>query len=629
MSSEKTKLTFDCIGENKSLLPIWSACRAWIIVFLAFISITESVNAIHYRVYLIGGQSNGNGRGDASELVAPLNVAQSDVLFYWHKTQVTPNGNLIQDTWVDLQPDSGHGINDPSSFAVEFGSELTFGRTLADADPSVNIAIIKYTHGGTNLRANWAEGGFQYNTFITTVEEGLTALTDAGHTYEVGGMTWLQGEADTGAGSAEYEDNLNDLIVRIRRDVFGGPALNGFTLPFVITGLSNSQYSDITTIGSGPNTVRQAQEAVASSARQAAFVNTDGFSTYTSSVHFDATGQIDIGVACANAILSLEAQDADRDGLLISEEEILGTDPDKADTDLDGQQDGLESGSGTDPTNASSVLRIENITIEDNLVNLEWPSRPGNTYMVEHSSDLITWSQIASDYPASDTGTSTTWIGTTTGEVTIGSQNIAFYDGGEGVEGDFNNESFDSVDNESLTTASRINHGGGLNGGGAGIFILDSPLFNTSSSGPAGFNLGGATAASQNAAETNGDFISFESQSNGNLVTYENLSFYANQFGTSAQIDVSYKAGSNPEVFVLQNFSPIGSNANVALQNIDFADFTTDENVVWTFYLYGSALSIHGIRLDDIALTGDVPNVNIPNLPASAFFRVGLTGVSP
>ena len=177
MSSERTKLPFDCIGENKSLLGIWSVCRAWIIVFLAFISITESVNAIHYRAYLIGGQSNGNGRGDASELVAPLDVAQSDVLFYWHKTQVTPNGNLIQDTWVDLQPDSGHGINDPSSFAVEFGSELTFGRTLADADPSVNIAIIKYTHGGTNLRANWAEGGFQYK-YIHHYSRGGSYSTD-------------------------------------------------------------------------------------------------------------------------------------------------------------------------------------------------------------------------------------------------------------------------------------------------------------------------------------------------------------------------------------------------------------------------------------------------------------------
>ncbi len=65
----------------------------------SLLALTTSVQATHYRVYLLGGQSNGNGRGDAAELsVTPLDVhglaaPQTDVRFYWHKTQSTSNGH--------------------------------------------------------------------------------------------------------------------------------------------------------------------------------------------------------------------------------------------------------------------------------------------------------------------------------------------------------------------------------------------------------------------------------------------------------------------------------------------------------------------------------------------------------
>ncbi|MDQ8189897.1 sialate O-acetylesterase [Roseibacillus persicicus] len=185
--------------------------------------------AKHYRVYLLGGQSNGNGRGDAAELsVAPLDskgldAPQTDVYFYWHKTQNTTNGNLTQDTWIDLQPVSGHAVNSPSGHELEFGSELSFGRAMADNDPNVNVAIIKYTEGGTNLHTQWSASGAQYLTFVATVEAGLAALETDGHTYEIGGMVWIQGESDTGsANAANYEANLTDLIQRVRQDVFDG-----------------------------------------------------------------------------------------------------------------------------------------------------------------------------------------------------------------------------------------------------------------------------------------------------------------------------------------------------------------------------------------------------------------------
>lgn len=159
--------------------------------------------AAHFRVYLLGGQSNGNGRGDAAQLTEPLASAQTDVRFYWHRTQTVSNaGHLTEDTWIDLAPGSGHGTTTPV-FAKEFGSELSFGRSMADGSPGINIAIIKYTHGGTNLYRQWSASGDQYATFVATAQTALTALTDAGHSYEFGGMIWHQGESDTGGSNAD------------------------------------------------------------------------------------------------------------------------------------------------------------------------------------------------------------------------------------------------------------------------------------------------------------------------------------------------------------------------------------------------------------------------------------------
>ena len=390
--------------------------------FVGVVALLSSslLDAEHYRVYLIGGQSNGNGRGDAAELSTPplnaLNLAdpQSDVRFYWHKTQNTANGNLTQDTWIDLQPGSGHGVNSPSGHEVEFGSELTFGRALADNDPLVNIAIIKYTHGGTNLHTQWAEGGVNYNAFVATVQAGLQALEDEGDTYEIGGMVWIQGESDTGGANAgNYEANLEDLIFRVRRDVFGGPSPGGYVLPFVISGLSDSQYSNITTSDSGPFVVRRAQEDVAASEDQAGFVNTDGLSVYPNGIiHFDATAQIAIGNASAAQMLMLEGNDVDRDGLLSSEETDLGTDASLADSDGDGQGDGFEVAAGTDPLNGSSFFAICDVAVSNDEVTLQWPSLAGNLYDVEASADLLEWFVVASDVEAADPGDLTTWSAT-------------------------------------------------------------------------------------------------------------------------------------------------------------------------------------------------------------------------
>ena len=102
---------------------------------VAFLAIAASASAAHYHVYLLGGQSNGNGRAAASQLTTPLDAPQTDVRFYWHRTQSVNNvGHIPEDQWTDLAPGSGHRTGAPV-YPKEFGSEVSFGRAMADANP--------------------------------------------------------------------------------------------------------------------------------------------------------------------------------------------------------------------------------------------------------------------------------------------------------------------------------------------------------------------------------------------------------------------------------------------------------------------------------------------------------------
>ncbi|MDF7824754.1 sialate O-acetylesterase [Pontiellaceae bacterium B12227] len=559
--------------------------------------------AKHYKVYLIGGQSNATGRGDAAQLSTALQAAQTNVLFYYHKTLTgADNNTLAEDTWIDLAPGSGHGKNSPPATegVIEFGPEVTFGHDLAAAFPSNNIAILKYSHGGSNLHTQWAATGDLYAVFLTTVEGGLAALTAAGHTFELSGMIWQQGEADTGASYASlYEANLTDLIARVRSDVFGG-----LNRPFVIGGLSSNQYADITNPATGEYTVRLAQETVAGNVDTAGFADADNCDTYDAyNIHLNGYGQATLGSVHAAKMIALEALDVDSDGLSADQEASLGTDPVNPDSDSDGQQDGIEFRAGTSPTDSNSYFRVTGIVALSNNVTLTWPSKSGNAYRVEFSTNLVDWSDVELDYPASGAGSNTVWTSADSGSEPSGTNILALYDAQTANNGDFITDAFDSVDTEISTTATRLAQGGSLSGGGSEAFVLANALFNTSASGSPGFNLADVNLVSRSAAATAGDSFSFTLQANGATVNYESISFYADQHASGAKVDVSYTVGGS-ETFVLQSYEPVGANASVALVEVDFANFSSTNDVVWTFYLYGAPGTANGTRFDDITLRG-------------------------
>lgn len=248
---------------------------------LAALVINPAARADIVDVFLLGGQSNMLGRAPSSSLpTSPVNLklAQPDVLFY-----TGPGGSSVAaNTLTTLRPGSG----------TDIGPEVSFGRSIADLAPSHNIALIKYAAGGTNLYSDWNPStGVQFANFKSTVAAGLQALINAGHTPNIVGMLWHQGEsdADTAAHASGYATRLAAFIAAVR-------SLYGTNLPFLI--------GEIHRINANSDTVADAQIAVAAADPYAAFVPASDL-TFQDSLHFNTAGQVALGERFADAALDL------------------------------------------------------------------------------------------------------------------------------------------------------------------------------------------------------------------------------------------------------------------------------------------------------------------------------------
>ena len=245
---------------------------------------TLGSHAAEVKVFLMGGQSNMLGRAPLSGLPLALQSPQADVLFFGG------SDGTVGTTLTTLRPD---GKN-----PTEFGPEVTFGRAIADASPTTKYALIKYAAGGTALYNDWAPGtGAEYTAFRNTVAAGLAALHAAGHTTEIIGMAWHQGESDAIEGrQANYASNLTAFIADIRSRYGAG-------LPFLIGEIRRSN-------GAAFVTVADAQISVASADPKAVFIPASDLS-FLDTYHFDAASQITLGQRFAAGYAELAAGSGD------------------------------------------------------------------------------------------------------------------------------------------------------------------------------------------------------------------------------------------------------------------------------------------------------------------------------
>ncbi len=254
---------------------------------LAVLTMTASVRADHYEVFVVAGQSNCDGRGKASELTGPLAKwakPQDDVRIAYSCSKLR-GAVLTSDGFKPLRSgwSVAPGKNKPTKLpSGTFGPELAFGRGMADHLKDKKVAIIKFAEGGTSLAKDWNPEVKDrlYPAFLDFTKKSLKALKDQGHTYTLRGMIWHQGESDATLTGEEYQKLLTAFIGRVRTD------LETPDLPFGIGEVFDNGKRD---------TVRGAQKATAEKVKGAFFVTAEKLKTFDGGTHFDAASQIELG----------------------------------------------------------------------------------------------------------------------------------------------------------------------------------------------------------------------------------------------------------------------------------------------------------------------------------------------
>ncbi|MDQ8207318.1 polysaccharide lyase family 8 super-sandwich domain-containing protein [Coraliomargarita sp. SDUM461003] len=297
----------------------------------------------HYSLYILAGQSHASGRANFAGNVAD-SEADAQVIYYYD-TDTTGASVGLRDsggTFTQLGPTS----NDV------FGPEIAIGRTLIEFDEA-SPAIVKFSRGGTDLFYDWdpdAETGMQlYSQLLSEVQTATSVLVNAGHTYDLKGVFWIQGGSDSNSEMADaYQANLTAFISRLRTD------LDAPELPIILgVNAPDDTYRIV---------VRNAQIAVADADAAVDWVETSDFGRLPDGLHYDAAGNLLLGERLARAFLR------QTDGFYSNwsehydwDETPLNQRAPEADPDGDGLSNAAERALGADPLLADAQNAIRKV----------------------------------------------------------------------------------------------------------------------------------------------------------------------------------------------------------------------------------------------------------------------------
>ena len=276
------------------------AQKYFLFTTLAFLA-ASAAHATDYKVYYLGGQSNMDGFGYVKDLKPEDSESVKGVMMFHGNPGLDGQPIGGQGLWTELRPGNGTGFKSDgmtNSFSDRFGVELSFARRLKELDPELNIAIIKYSRGGTSLAADAAaaktfgcwEPDFhvdgenahinQYDHFLATVRHAFAVQDIDGDkqpdTLTPAGIIWMQGESDAGDEmiAQRYQANLKRMMDLIRA------ALRQDDVPVVIGRISDSGKDDYQKdLADGKvwdfgDTVRRAQADFVTQDENAALVET-------------------------------------------------------------------------------------------------------------------------------------------------------------------------------------------------------------------------------------------------------------------------------------------------------------------------------------------------------------------
>lgn len=230
----------------------------FILLFLSFPGVSLAQSAQKTKVFILAGQSNMDGRGNADllskEELEALDLAKEHIQFYYKGTVK----NIKEPLFIDGPLD----ITKPWEFVKKkfhlnkcFGPELFFGIELSKTYPDQDFLFIKRAQGGTSLYGAWnPEWSFEkaqiskeednrrlYEDLISTIDIRLKRLPP--NSYEIVGMLWVQGESDSNTTrstlpSESYGENLISLIQKVRK-YYKVPEM-----PFLMLGVGSKKVVD-------------------------------------------------------------------------------------------------------------------------------------------------------------------------------------------------------------------------------------------------------------------------------------------------------------------------------------------------------------------------------------------------
>lgn len=178
------------------------------------------LQAKHYKLFVLTGQSNslGTTNGGEADPTSGTDPADQHVQFFWDN--VVTGGDTIGDSggvFTTLQDQQGGRYG---GSATHWGGEIEFGRGLYRAGVR-DFGIIKASRGGGG-NGHWLKGSsddHMYDHVLTTVNVATADLHANGHTFEIVGLMYLQGESDGGTEITEAGTRLKTLTDNLRADL--------------------------------------------------------------------------------------------------------------------------------------------------------------------------------------------------------------------------------------------------------------------------------------------------------------------------------------------------------------------------------------------------------------------------
>ena len=283
--------------------------RSTILATLALATGSTEAGADHFAVFVLTGQSNALGTTALESPHDPgTHAADASTGFFWANAAGGTGSNIVYPPALfgdsggvitTLQVQQGDGGANPQFWGPEFG----FARTMHDAGRS-NVLIIKTAKGGgRNLYWDKAtfdsdpDSGHMWGHTRDTIDAALAQLVSGGHTFEVEGFMYLQGESNTTSDAVVAGARLGDLIDNLRVHIGGAYPGTADEMRTVIGEIaaSGSTSARITTTNQ--------QQALAAADDTVAFIGTSDLPLKSDGIHFGRDAKLTIGQRFADAFI--------------------------------------------------------------------------------------------------------------------------------------------------------------------------------------------------------------------------------------------------------------------------------------------------------------------------------------